>query len=211
MPNTAKNAPGQFAVVGAVGEKEAAGPDMMLEKKSEGVKGFRVRGFGTVDWAASPVMNKMYDVAEAENLVICPLIRNNAKMDNDALLHLAALSAKHEGTAVVIDHMATVQPGDDKQLANLVALAAYENVGVKISGFNKFDLPPYANLHAQIGRLIEAFGVERLMWGSDLPVLEKKQPNNLDASFALVNSKLGLSDGEKKWLLGGSATRAFFS
>ncbi|WP_068313707.1 amidohydrolase family protein [Polycladidibacter hongkongensis] len=211
LTDAAKEHPGQFAVVGAVGETNEQGPALMLEKKAEGVKGFRVRGFGTADWVASPIMNEMFKVAANENLNICPLIRNNAKMDDDALLHIAALCDKHPQTRVVIDHMGTVMPGDDKQLGRLLALAKRENVFVKVSGFNKFDLPPYDKLKSQIAKLIEAYGVERLMWGSDLPVLEYEKPHNLQASFDLINSGLGLSADEKQWLLAGAAEKAFFS
>ncbi|MCJ7874104.1 amidohydrolase family protein [Phaeobacter sp. J2-8] len=210
LTDAAKASPGTFAVVGAVGETEANGPDMMVEKKAEGVKGFRVRGFGTADWVDAPVMNAMYDMAAREGLNICPLIRNNANMDNDALLHLAALSEKHPDTMVVIDHMGTVMPGDTEQLNRLTALAKYPNVQVKISGFNKFDLPPYDALKGQIATLIDAFGTERLMWGSDLPVLEYEAPHNLKAAFDLVNEGLGLTQAEKTDLLETTAERAFF-
>ena len=165
---------------------------------------------GTADWVDAPVMNAMYDVAAREGRVICPLIRNNANMDDDALLHLAALSEKHPDTTVVIDHMGTVMPGDTEQLARLTALAKYPNVHVKVSGFNKFALPPYDALKGQIATLIEAFGTGRLMWGSDLPVLEYEAPHNVGAAFALVNQGLGLSDDEKTALLAGTAERVFF-
>lgn len=202
--------PGQFAVVGAVGETNPAGPDLMLEKKAEGVKGVRVRGFGTSDWVESDIMNKMFEVAAAEDMNICPLIRNNENMDDDALLHIDALCKKHPETLVSIDHMGTVQPGDTMQLSRLTDLAKHPKVYVKISGFNKFDAPPYEKLKSQIGALIEAYGVERLMWGSDLPVLEYEAPHSADAAFDLVNNGLGLSKEEKQWLLRGTAEHAFF-
>lgn len=210
LTDMAKANPGQFAVVGSVGETNPAGPDLMLEKKAEGVKGVRVRGFGTNEWVNSDVMNKMFSVAAAEGLNICPLIRNNDKMDNDALLHLDALCSKHPNTVVSIDHMGTVQPGDEEQLARLTALAKHPNVYVKISGLNKFDIPPYEKLKKQVGALIDSYGVERLMWGSDLPVLEYDTAHSLDASFELLNSGMGLSDTEKDWLLRGAAEKAFF-
>lgn len=210
LTDMAKSAPGHFAVVGAVGETNPEGPDLMHVKKAEGVKGFRVRGFDTDKWVGSDVMNQMFEVAATENLNICPLIRNNKNMSDDALLHLDALCAKHPETVVSIDHMGTVMPGDTEQLARLTGLAKHPNVYVKISGMNKFDAPPYEKLKAQIGTLIEAYGVERLMWGSDLPVLEYEAPHTLDASFALVNTGLGLTENEKAWLLRGSAEKAFF-
>lgn len=210
LTDSAKAMPGQLAVVGAVGETNPDGPDLMLDKKAEGVKGFRVRGFGTVDWVDSAIMNKMFEVAAAENLNICPLIRNNAKMDDDALLHIAALCEKHPDTTVSIDHMGTVQPGDAEQLRRLLALAEYPNVYVKVSGFNKFDVPPYGALTSQINALIDAYGADRLMWGSDLPVLEYGAEHSLDAAFALANSGLNLSEEVRAWLMGGTAEKVFF-
>lgn len=210
LTDSAKAMPGHFAVVGAVGETNPDGPDLMIDKKAEGVKGFRVRGFGTVDWVESPVMNKMFEVAAAENLNICPLIRNNANMDDDALLHIAALCEKHPDTTVSIDHMGTVKPGDSEQLRRLLALAEHPNVYVKVSGFNKFDVPPYTALTSQINALIEAYGADRLMWGSDLPVLEYGEEHSLDAAFALANAGLNLSDEDRAWLMGGTAEKVFF-
>ncbi len=202
--------PGRFAAVGAVGETEANAREMMIERKSQGVAGFRVRGFDTHKWVDAEVMNTMFDTAAREGLSICPLIRNNPKMDDGALRHIDALCAKHPDTVVVIDHMGTVKSDQPERMAELLALAKRANVYVKISGFNKFDLPPYAKLSGQIGQIIDAFGVDRLMWGSDLPVLEAEVPHRLSASLDLIRTGLGLSEGDQDALLRGTAEKLFF-
>jgi len=202
--------PGRFAAVGAVGEDRDDAPEMMIDRKAKGIRGFRVRGFDTAAWVDSPQMNAMFDTAAREGLAICPLIRNNANMDDGALRHLAALGAKHPDAQVVIDHMGTVRPDEPERLAELLALAEHDAVYVKVSGFNKFDTPPYEAIVPQVHKLIEAFGVERLMWGSDLPVLEEEAPNDLGAAVALARDGLGLSEAERDQLMRGTAETVFF-
>ena len=56
--------------------------------------------------------------------------------------------------------------------------------------------------------LIEIFGAERVMWGSDWPVIDRA--GGFDRWYATVNSLASsLSNEERGWVLGGSAA-AFY-
>lgn len=209
--------PGTFAVVGAVDASRLDAIDHMAEAKARGVKGFRLRGVNTRAWLDSPVIHAMWSVAAVENLVICPLLRDSPDMSDDALLHMAELCRRYPKTSVCIDHMAHVMPGDEGQLGRLLDLAQFPNVTVKISGLNKFDTPPYLRVIPQFLALRDAFGAERLMWGSDMPVLERDPPNTLATAFAFaatydfVARTPMLDDKQRDWLLRGTAERVFFS
>lgn len=211
LTDMARSKPGVFAVVGAIGERPTAPETAMRDRKSEGVKGFRVRGFMTRDWLNAPEVDRMWEVAAAENLVICPLLRDSPQMDDDALLHVAELARRHPDTTVCLDHMAHVVPGDTVQLRRLLDLARWPRVHVKISGLNKFDLPPYERVGPQVRTLLDVFGAQRLLWGSDLPVLEYERPNNFEATFAFVDRIPRLTDRERDSLLRDTASGLFFA
>ncbi|MFG1246662.1 amidohydrolase family protein [Xanthobacter flavus] len=210
LTDAARAHPGTFAVVGAVDDRRADAAEAMRAAKATGVKGFRLRGVDTRSWLASPVMATIWATAAEEDLVLCPLLRDSPDMSDDALLHIAELCRRYPATSVCLDHMAHVMPGDPRQLDRLLALSAFPGVTVKVSGLNKFDTPPYDRVIPQLVALIAAFGAGRLMWGSDMPVLEREPPNTLQAAFDFIARRAPLDDGQRDFLLRGAAERVFF-
>lgn len=208
--DTALARPGTFAVVGAVDDRRVDAPEAMQAAKAAGVKGFRLRGVNTQAWLTSPVMAAIWSTAAEENLVLCPLLRDSPDMSDDALLHMAEMCRRYPATNVCLDHMAHVMPGDARQLDRLLALSAFPGVTVKVSGLNKFDTPPYDRVIPQLIALLAAFGAGRLMWGSDMPVLEREPPNTLQAAFDFIARRAPLDDQQRQWLLRGTAERVFF-
>jgi len=85
-----------------------------------------------------------------------------------------AVAAKHRGLQLVMDHLALpLDKKDDgafRDLHNLLALAKRPNVAVKVSSLPNFSTEPYPyrNLHPEIRRVYDAFGPQRMFWGSDL-------------------------------------------
>lgn len=211
LTDVARAHPGTFAVVAAVDERRDDAPAAMLAAKAAGAKGFRIRGVDTATWPGSAVMNAMWETAAAADLVICPLLRDGPDMSVDALLDVATLARRHPETAVCLDHMAHVMPDDPRQLDRLCALAAFPRVTVKVSGLDKFDAPPYRRVVPQLLALLAAFGPERLMWGSDMPVLERQPPNTLADALAFITTVAPLGEADRQWLLRGTAERVFFS
>ena len=55
-------------------------------------------------------------------------------------------------------------------LADMLALARYPNVGVKMSGAPSYSSQPYPykNIHGYLRQIFEAFGPERSFWGTDI-------------------------------------------
>jgi predicted TIM-barrel fold metal-dependent hydrolase len=87
-----------------------------------------------------------------------------------------ALAARHPDTVLVIDHLGLLQPFEPPvptepwaALPTLLSLAAFGNVMVKISGACTLSHRPfpYDDIWAPIGRILDAFGVDRCMWGTD--------------------------------------------
>ena len=74
-------------------------------------------------------------------------------------------------TTVLIDHLAEPHMGSGVEFAEVLELASFERVYMKLSGLNHFakDAPLYESTRPFTRRVIEAFGVERMVWGSGAP------------------------------------------
>lgn len=92
------------------------------------------------------------------------------------LTHLRALLRRHPGLRAVIDHGAKPRIADrvsEPWATDITAIAAESTACCKLSGlatearqgWSEVDLGPY------VGRIVSAFGADRVMWGSDWPVL----------------------------------------
>ena len=117
------------------------------------------------DWYDDPAIDDALATMAERGLVLDALIRPR---------HLAALhrlAARHPALAIVIDHAAKPDacdlPGWETEIR---AIAERSNVTCKVSG-----LVTEPGLTPRIGEVaavvLDAFGVDRLIWGSDWPVL----------------------------------------
>jgi hypothetical protein len=55
-------------------------------------------------------------------------------------------------------------------LGDLLALAKYPNVAVKATGAPSYstDVWPYRNIHPYLKQIFDAFGPQRMFWGTDI-------------------------------------------
>lgn len=88
--------------------------------------------------------------------------------------HAGALAERYQGLTVILDHMALDIRADLSvvwnQLDTLVALARFPGIFVKVSSAPNYSAEPYPyrDVHDHLHRLYDAFGPERLFWGSDV-------------------------------------------
>ncbi|MEG3164371.1 amidohydrolase family protein [Sphingomonas sp. PB2P19] len=91
------------------------------------------------------------------------------------LASLARLAARHPGLSIVIDHAAKPATGGDtvRWAEDMRALAALPNVMCKLSGLlTEIDRSTHADAVPRlIADLLTMFGLDRLIWGSDWPVV----------------------------------------
>ena len=89
---------------------------------------------------------------------------------------LAELARRHPNTQLVIDHVGLQQPfappPPDEPWADIesvLSVAQFEHVAIKISGACTLSQEPfpYPDIWAPLGRIFEAYGFERCMWGTD--------------------------------------------
>jgi len=75
------------------------------------------------------------------------------------------------GCKVLIDHLAEPHMGTGVEFAEVLELAKFPNVYMKLSGLNHFakDEPHYESALPFTSRVIKEFGPTRLVWGSGTP------------------------------------------
>jgi predicted TIM-barrel fold metal-dependent hydrolase len=208
----ARRHPSVFSVV-AVVDTDSAPDDVerhMLRLAALGARGFRIRPApGPVDrWLDGEGMRRMFDVAARTGLAVCPLL------NPDALPALARRCTERPEAPVVIDHMARIginEPVREEHVSLLTAMARLPGVLVKVSAFYVFGerRPPYLDAVPVVGRLLEAFGPRRLMWGSDCPY--QVAAHRYEDSLALVRDRLtSLGADDRAWILEKTAGAVFF-
>ena len=72
---------------------------------------------------------------------------------------------------MLIDHLAEPHMSSAVEYAHILALSQYDNVWMKLSGLNHFskDAPLYLDAKPFTRTVIDAYGPDRLVWGSGTP------------------------------------------
>ena len=203
--------PGRFSGVACI-EADQAHPEHDMDRLYKlGMRGFRIRpGEGGQDlWKDSAGMCVMWDHAAHQGSAICPLI------GPEDLPQVVEMCTKYPDTRVVIDHFSRIGmagPMHEAQVKSLIDIAKHKHTHVKISAFYALGekRPPHTELIPMIKRLIEAYGTQRLMWGSDSPY-QIVAPNTYEDSVKLLTARCDfLSANDREQLLRGTAEAVFF-
>ena len=128
----------------------------------------------------------------------------------DRMPDVTALAEKFPELTVVIDHMADCPAGEPERLKKLLALERYPRIFVKISHTWSVSKEPYpyADAHAQVKRLYDAFGPRRLMWGTDWPLVENYC--GYAKALAVVRDEMKFLNAEdKSWILSKTVERVW--
>lgn len=158
---------------------------------------------------ADPGINRAYAAAARHNLPVNTI--GPGRLDQ-----IAGLAARNPDTVLVLDHLGLRQPFAPPappepwaDLPKVLALAAYPNVRMKITGACTLSHQPfpYDDIWDPVCRIIDAFGLDRCMWGTDwtraTALLTYKQ--GVDA-FLLTER---LSDSDRAALMGGTLERVY--
>ncbi len=114
---------------------------------------------GTIDW--------LWPAAERAGIPI-------ALLAAPFLPVVAKVAERHPRLRILIDHLGRVRGSlDDAGFANLpdlLALAKYPNIAIKASGAPSYSSEPYPyrNIHKYLRQMYDAFGPERMFWGTDI-------------------------------------------
>jgi predicted TIM-barrel fold metal-dependent hydrolase len=99
------------------------------------------------------------------------------------------LITEYSGTTVLIDHLAEPQIGDGVEYAEVLELARFDHVYMKLSGLNHFatDAPLYTSARPFTRHVVEAFGPTHMVWGSGSPdIVDAHMPEYSEEDRALV-------------------------
>jgi predicted TIM-barrel fold metal-dependent hydrolase len=203
--------PGRFALIKPVDPNDPGVADTIADwAATKGTVAIRIlmREDVSTD-AGDPGLNRALAAAARRNLAV-----NLAC--SGRLEQVGALAARNPNTSLVIDHLGLQQPFEPPapaepwaNLPNLLKLAAHPNVTVKITGACTLSHQafPYNDIWEPVGRIFDAFGLQRCMWGTDwtraTALLTYQQ--GVDA-FRVTNR---LSDGDRAVLMGETASRIY--
>jgi predicted TIM-barrel fold metal-dependent hydrolase len=117
---------------------------------------------------------------------------------------LDRVAERHPRLKLTIDHLGlTTGKGEEafQHLDNVLALAQRPNVAVKVSCLPHYaaDAYPFRSLQPYLRRVYDAFGPQRMFWGSDLSRL----PCTYRQSLTYMSVEIPwLSANDKEWILG---------
>jgi L-fuconolactonase len=163
--------PTRFRLVKPVDPTDPAVADTIADwAATDGTVGIRVmlRDEVSAD-AADPGLNRVLAAAARHSLPVNLLCWGR-------LEQAAQLAARNPNTRVVIDHLGLQQPFEPPppaepftEVPKVLALAAHDNIAIKISGACTLSHEPfpYKDIWDPLGRIFDAFGFDRCMWGTD--------------------------------------------
>lgn len=196
----------QFQGVCRVNPESPGAPDDLSRLVAEGFRGVRISPapHASGDWIAGPLMPPLWRRTQELKIPMTVLTSTTR------LPQIARLIEQHPDLDVVIDHMADCPIDQPAELKKLTDLARYPRVFVKIShtwSLSKQDYP-YRDTHDQVHKLYDAFGPQRLMWGTDWPLVEAKC--GYAKSLRIVRDELKfLNDEDKRWILAKTVERVW--
>ena len=131
----------------------------------------------------------------------------------DHLRHVAEVADRHPDLTLVVDHLAKPpfrSSGWSGWQAQLRGAAARPNVVAKISGLDTAAGVGWTTdeLAPAVDIALEAFGADRLLFGSDWPVC-RLTSTYADVVGAIERQVARLSPNERGAILGGTATRVY--
>jgi predicted TIM-barrel fold metal-dependent hydrolase len=126
------------------------------------------------------------------------------------------LARLYPGAQFIVDHLGLTQPlvppappDVFKDLSDVLALARYPNIAMKITGACTYSRRPFPfdDLWEPVGQLIDHFGVGRCMWGTDWT----RTTNILGYTegVSAFRDHWPISESEKAALMGGTAMRIY--
>lgn len=171
----ARQTPGVLGVIGWVDLEASDATDRIAALVAQGqglLRGIRpmVQDIDDVAWLARPSLDRAFDCLRDHELVFDALVDNR---------HLRALShrlTQHAGLVTVVDHGAKPNIAErefDAWAAAMARVAQVPDVFCKLSGLLTLTAPgsDHGALEPYVSHLFQCFGGQRLMWGSDWPVL----------------------------------------
>ena len=115
------------------------------------------------------------------------------------------IAGRHPRLRLVMDHLGLNSKQRDAdafaEFDKLLSIAKRPNVAAKVSALPCYstDRYPYRSLHGYIRQAYDAFGPQRLFWGSDL----SRSPISYRQHVTMFTEEMPwLTEGDKEWIMG---------
>lgn len=177
----------------------------------DGIVGVRlvlgIAGGSRIDILRAGGFERYFAAAEANGLAMFVTLHGFVSSIHETL-------RTHPDLTFVLDHLGLYAPphvptaiNPFAELSEVLKLAEYENVAVKFTGVPSLSSQsfPFEDVWPKMHRYFEAFGVDRLMWGSDFTRCRKLHNYRESVDFLLHTDEV--SQPEKEMLFSGSARR----
>ena len=132
------------------------------------------------------------------------------------LPQIIELARRNPDTQIVIDHVGLTQPFEPPpldapfaDLENVLKAAAMPNIAIKITGactLSKLAFP-YRDIRAPLGRIFDAYGLDRCLWGTDWTRATGVLTYAQGVDAFLMDDWLSASD--RATLMGGALARIY--
>jgi L-fuconolactonase len=203
--------PGRFALIKPVDPADPAVADTIADwAKTKGAVAIRIMMTrGVSEDAADPSIGRVLSAAAKHDLPVNLLCWGR-------LAQAGEMAKRHPDTRLVIDHLGLQQPFElprfDKpfeELPNVLKLAAYDNVVIKISGACTLsrEAYPYKDIWDPLGRIFDAYGFNRCLWGTDWTRAVELLTYREGVEAFRVTDRLSAS--EREMLMGGSLAKVY--
>lgn len=198
--------PGRFGLIKPVDPTDPAVAETIADwAATDGTVAIRLMlAYGDRIDLDSPGIKRVMESAARHDLPVNILCWGRAEM-------AGGLAAKFPDTQLVVDHLGLKQPFEPPRLEEpfadlptVLTLAAHDNLAIKITGACTLSAEPYPydDIWDPLGRVFDAFGIERCMWGTDWT----RAVNFLtyEQGVEPFRQTDRLSDGDREKLMGGS-------
>jgi predicted TIM-barrel fold metal-dependent hydrolase len=145
---------------------------------------------GTLDW--------IWPVAERAGVPIAFIGPGTQAM-------IARVAPGYPGLKLIVDHLGRTGGGKDAEgwanLGDLLVLAQFSNVAVKATGAPSYSSEsyPYGNIHGYLRQIYDAFGPNRMFWGTDIT----RMPCSwLQCKTMFTEELQWLSEADKELIMG---------
>jgi len=182
----------------------------MTEHGLSGMRFSPIYYIGKDDWMTGPAHHKLYQKASELKAIF------NYFIETKQLPKLEQMIARYPEVRIVIDHLARIdlKAADPlPEFQKLLMLAKYPNVWAKVTELSVVSPSmeyPYRDTFPWVRRMYDAFGPDRLLWGTGFPGITRVENGRptLQQELDLVRKEIEFfSDEDRAKILGLNAQK----
>jgi predicted TIM-barrel fold metal-dependent hydrolase len=201
--------PERLAAVGSVDVLQPDAPERIREWAARGLAGLRLfTGGSTKEFDPSELDDpRSFPAWELCGELGIPMCIQTGPV---GLPQVTALARRFPDVNIILDHLGRPDVLDGPPYANaqsMFALAALPNIYMKLTPRIFGDVKKgMASAHTFFPRVVEAFGADRLAWGSNFPT----SPGTLAEILATARESLAsLSEEDREWIFSKTAQKLY--